>query len=92
MFSEHVKAAILALVETDAGVTESERESVILALTGGAAADRVVTFREAAERTGLHRNTIRAMIRNGVLVGVRGGGSRMVGISERSMERLRVRR
>ena len=88
MFSEHIKAAILALVEVDAKATESDREGVVVALSGGRAKDRVVGFREAAERTGLHVNTIRAMARNGVVDGVRGSGSRMIGISGRSMDRL----
>lgn len=88
MISEHIKAAILALLEADANATETERESVVNALSGGRAKDRVLKFAEAAERTGLHENTIRALVRNGSLVGVRGRGSRNAGISERSLERL----
>lgn len=88
MISPHIKAAILALIETDANATESEREAVIVALTSGKAKDRVLTFKEAADRTGLHKNTIRAMVRNGAVIGIRGRGKRNIGISEASLERL----
>lgn len=89
MISEHVKMAVLALVEADGGASEAEVDAVKAALDGGrGGSGRVVTFREAAKRTGLNRNTLRALCRNGTLHGVMGTGKRMLGIAERSLESL----
>lgn len=87
MISEHVRMAVMALLETDGGATADEKSAVKIALCGGArgGTGRIVPFREAAKRTGLNRNTLRALCRNGTLRGVVGSGKRMLGIAESSL-------
>lgn len=85
MIAAHVKAAVMALLETDGGASGDERAAVMAALEGRPHSARVVTFREAAKRTGLNRNTLRAMCRKGLLRGVAGSGKRMLGIAEASL-------
>jgi excisionase family DNA binding protein len=84
MIAEHIRLAVMALIESDEGATDGDRNAVRLALCGGNGG-RVVTFREAAKRTGLNRNTLRALCRNGTLRGVTGSGRRMLGIAESSL-------
>lgn len=90
MIAEHVRMAVMALLETDNGATEEDKRAVKFALFGGrdGGSGRVITFREAAKRTGLNRNTLRALCRNKTLHGVVGSGSRMLGITESSLQAL----
>ena len=86
MISEHVRMAVMALLETEGGATADEKSAVRIALCGErGGTGRIVPFREAAKRTGLNRNTLRALCRNGTLRGVVGSGKRMLGITESSL-------
>jgi hypothetical protein len=87
MIAEHIRMAVMALLETDNGATDDDKRAVKQALCGGrdGGTGRVITFREAAARTGLNRNTLRALCRKGTLRGVVGSGRRMLGITEASL-------
>lgn len=85
MIADHTKRAILALVHIDEGATDEERERVRLALTDARPNGRTIRLKDAAEMLGVHRNTIQKWAASGRLVGVRGGGGRMVGVTEASL-------
>lgn len=85
MFADHIKCAILALVEIDEGATDAERERVRLALTDARPRGRTIRIAEAAGMLGVHRNTILNWIASGKLVGVKGGGSKWFGVTEQSL-------
>ena len=72
---EVTKKAIIALVAADEMATDAERESVAAALAGEF---RPLTICEAAERLGVTRPTVYAMIRAAKLVRV---GKRVSGRS-----------
>lgn len=85
MISEHIKGAIIALINVDTGATETERERVKLALTDARPNGRTIRIREAAKMIGVHRNTINNWVTAGRLVAVRGPTGKVVGITEASI-------
>lgn len=85
MIADHIKCAILALVNIDKGATDAERERVRIALTDARPRGRTIALNEAAEMLGVHRNTIHNWVASGRLVGVKGGGGRYYGVTEASL-------
>ena len=88
MIAAHVRAAIVALLEVDAGATEAERERVTIALGGARPRGATVGIREAARMLGVHRNTIGNWIRSGRLDAVLDAGGRAMGVTEQSLARI----
>lgn len=86
MIAEYIKAAIIALIETDDGATDAEREAVVAALAGRRISDRVIPIGVAAKRMGLSRNLVSAYAKAGRLTGVPASrGTRLVGVTEESI-------
>lgn len=85
MISEHIKCAIIALVNVDSNATDAERQSVVLALSGVRPNGRLVKIREAARIVGVHPNTIANWITQGKLTAVRGPTGKVVGVTEASI-------
>lgn len=85
MIAEHTKLAILALIHIDDGATDAERERVRLALTAARPNGRTIRIKDAAEILDLHPNTVKKWIASGRLVGVKGRGNRMIGVTEASL-------
>lgn len=85
MISDTTKAAVLALLAVDAGATDSEKERVKIALTDRRPNGRLIRTGDAAKMLDVHPNTVRNWIKSGRLEGVRGGGSRMIGVTEASL-------
>lgn len=85
MIADHTKRAILALVHIDEGATDAERERVRLALTDARPNGRTIRIKDAAAMLGVHANTVKKWIAVGRLVGVKGGGGRMIGVTEASV-------
>ena len=85
MIADHIKCAILALVNIDEGATDAERERVRLALTDARPNGRTIRTKEAAAILGVHVNTILNWARSGRLVGVKGGGGKYIGVTEASL-------
>lgn len=85
MISDHIKNAIIALVNVDTNATDAERQSVMLALTGVRPNGRMIRTREAAKIIGVHPNTIANWIAQGKLTAVRGPTGKVVGVTEASI-------
>lgn len=88
MIAGYTRAAILALLAVDAGATDAEKERVTEAL-GGIKPYGYVRIADAANKLGVHRNTIHRMIKSGKLKPVMGAyGHRALGVTEDSLARL----
>lgn len=85
MIADHTKRAILALINIDEGATDAERRRVEIALTEARPHGRTIRIKDAAEMLGVHRNTICNWIASGRLVGVKGRGGRIMGVTEQSL-------
>jgi excisionase family DNA binding protein len=85
VISEHIKGAIIALINVDTGATETERERVRLALTDARPNGRTIRIRDAAKILGIHRNTIKNWVDAGRLQAVLGPTGKVVGITEASL-------
>ena len=87
MFSQHTVKSIIALACIDEGVTDAEKDALQGVLLGRRRTSPVVKSRDAATRLGLSLPTIKRLVKNGKLRGVKGVGSRYYGIAEESIER-----
>ena len=85
MIADHTRRAILALIHIDEDATDAEKMRIENALTDARPHGRTIRIKEAAKMLGVHRNTICNWIASGRLVGVKGGGGRMVGVTEESL-------
>ncbi len=84
---EMTKEMIVRIAHADPTATDAELERIERALVGGRRSS-VVSIGDAARRLGRHRNTVVNLVRAGRLVGVRGSGSRNIGVTEASIEAL----
>lgn len=80
MISEHIRLAVLALVETDKRATDADKEAVVRAVTGHATQDRLLTYADAAAILGRSKTTVGRMARTGQARAVMGTGSRRLGV------------
>lgn len=87
MFSQHTAKSIIALACLDEGVTDAEKDALQSVLAGRRRECAVVRYGEAAKRLGLSVPTIKRLVKDGKLRGVKGIGSRYYGIAEESIER-----
>ena len=85
MFSDHIKSAVIALINIDTSATEAERQSVLLALTGVLPNGRMVRLKDAAEIIGVHKNTVMNWVAQGKLTAVRGPTGKVIGVTEASI-------
>lgn len=89
MIAEHTKAAVLAILAVDSGVTDSERVAIENVMSGRRIhPGGIVTIRNAASRLGVHYNTVLKYVKAGRLNPIMGSGERAIGISEESFERF----
>lgn len=65
MISEHIRLAVLALVETDKRATDADKEAIVRALTGHATQDRLLSYADAAAILGRSKTTVGRMARTG---------------------------
>ena len=88
MISDHIKTAILALINIDSAATDAERERVRLALIGTRPNGRTIPVGEAAKILRVHRNTIRNWINAGRIEAVRDITGHVRGISEAAIAKI----
>jgi len=77
------KNEILGLIAKDPTATAEEKSAASDAVE--CKTDRNIKFREAAERLGVCRATVYALVKDGELVGVKARGKRPYAVSEQSL-------
>lgn len=80
MISEHIRLAVVALVETDKRATDADKEAIVRALTGQAGHDHLLSYADAAAILGRSKTTVARMARTGQARAVMGTGSRRLGV------------
>ena len=85
MVSEHIRLAIVALMETDPSATDADKEAVVRAVTGQAGHDHLLSYADAAAILGCSKTTVGRMARSGQARAVMGTGSRRLGVMASSV-------
>lgn len=85
MVSEHIRLAIVALMETDPRATDADKEAVVRAVTGQAGNDHLLSYADAAAILGCSKTTVGRMARSGQARAVMGTGSRRLGVMASSV-------
>ena len=85
MVSEHIRMAIVALMETDPRATDADKEAVVRAVTGQAGHDHLLSYADAAAILGCSKTTVGRMARSGHARAVMGTGSRRLGVMASSV-------
>lgn len=85
MVSEHIRLAIVALMETDPRATDADKEAVVRAVTGQAGQDHLLSYADAAAILGCSKTTVGRMARSGQARAVMGTGSRRLGVMASSV-------
>lgn len=85
MVSEHIRLAIVALMETDPRATDADKEAVVRAVTGQAGNDHLISYADAAAILGCSKTTVGRMARSGQARAVMGTGSRRLGVMASSV-------
>lgn len=86
MFSEPTRRAMLALAAGDLESTRADRDAFARFLASMHGGPSVLTKKAAAERLGVTRQTVHALVKAGVLDGASGAGGRDLGVTLASVE------
>lgn len=88
MFAEITQNMIMAAAISDKGVTEREKESLLDFITGtkkSSEVNKIVKYRDAADRLGVSIPTIKRLVKEGRLTPILGSGNRAIGVTLSSM-------